>query len=487
MARPGQLTFLGRVFATAIARRLPYALCALLLAWCGSTRAQSQFAGCYNVAAPSATCEDKGIAYSQVQRMLSNWMSANPPGDPAHSRRICITTQDTIYGRNISGYVTHATWTPACDGSAAYTRSRDWPDGATCEKRPDFNGPGPSGGSSPVSGSYQCNSGCVQTWTPNSDGTYNGSYLANQVCDPGNDNCGPGFHYNAFLALCEPDAPPECPKGQIKKANGQCTPNECPEGMTLQQDGTCGPSNNECPSGQIKSPAGGCLPGDGQCAKGEVRGPDGTCKKDGDGDGDPDEPGEGDKSQFSGGDDCSSPPSCSGDAIMCGQARIQWRIDCNTRKNRNVSGGTCNAPPVCTGEKCDAVEYASMMFQWRTACASEKLLAMGNGNGGTDGEQPAWTKVGGMSQDPGAGASAGDTTITTNKITGDDLDQSGFGGGQCIGFAAGGGGTGISSGFTQTMASPPAIWCNYITAVKGIFIVIGAVASVIILAKMGNS
>ncbi|MGS0539351.1 hypothetical protein [Xanthomonas oryzae] len=151
--------------------------------------------------------------------------------------------------------------------------------------------------------------------------------------------------------------------------------------MTLQQDGTCGPSNNECPAGQIKSPAGGCLPGDGQCAKGEVRGPDGTCKKDGDGDGEPDKPGEGDKSQFSGGDDCNSPPSCSGDAIMCGQARIQWRIDCNTRKNRNVSGGTCNAPPVCTGEKCDAVEYTSMMFQWRTACASEK--AANNSGGGT--------------------------------------------------------------------------------------------------------
>ncbi|AVQ07135.1 hypothetical protein C9397_10395 [Xanthomonas vasicola pv. vasculorum] len=284
--------------------------------------------------------------------------------------------------------------------------------------------------------------------------------------------------------MCEPDPPAECPKGQIKKANGQCTPNECPEGMTLQQDGTCGPSNNECPAGQIKSPAGGCLPGDGQCAKGEVRGPDGTCKKDGDGDGDPDKPGEGDKSQFSGGDDCSSPPSCSGDAIMCGQARIQWRIDCNTRRNRNVSGGTCNAPPVCTGEKCDAVEYASMMFQWRSACAAEKLLAMGNGNGGSNGDQPAWTKVGGMSQDPGAGASADDTKVlTTKKISTDDLDQSGFGGGgSCPGFEAASGGV-IASAYSATFASPPPMWCTFIARLRAGLIVVSACVSVFILAR----
>lgn len=450
--------WLARVFASAIARRVAYVLVAAVLTWCGAARSQDQFAGCYNVAAPNATCKDKGIAYAQVQTMLANWMSANPPGDPAFSRRICITTQDTIYGRNVSGYVTQGTWTPACDGSAAYSRSRDWPNGATCDKRPDFNGPGPSGGSSPVSGSYQCNSGCVQTWTPNSDGSYNGTYLANQVCDPGNDNCGSGFHYNAFLALCEPDAPPECPKGQIKKANGQCTPNQCPEGMTLQQDGTCGPSNNECPAGQIKSPAGGCLPGDGQCAAGEVRGPDGTCKKDGNGDGDPDEPGEGDKSQFSGGDDCSSPPSCSGDAIMCGQARIQWRIDCNTRKNRNVSGGTCSTPPICTGEKCDAVEYSSMMFQWRTACALERQKA-GEGSGETGiKDHMTAMKQAEVNALRGLGTDDGHAGVDPNGIWAKDADYGqgkisetlfGSGGGSCdLSFTIGG----------RLVTPPPQFW-----------------------------
>ncbi|HHZ21265.1 TPA: hypothetical protein HH295_02315 [Xanthomonas vasicola pv. zeae] len=371
----------------------------------------------------------------------------------------------------------------SCDWYRGYYGNYSW--STSCKEKPDYNGPFPGSLSgAPVSGSYQCNSGCVQTWTPNSDGSWNGTFLADQICNPDNNNCGGGFHYNANLAMCEPDPPAECPKGQIKKANGQCTPNECPEGMTLQQDGTCGPSNNECPAGQIKSPAGGCLPGDGQCAKGEVRGPDGTCKKDGDGDGDPDKPGEGDKSQFSGGDDCSSPPSCSGDAIMCGQARIQWRIDCNTRRNRNVSGGTCNAPPVCTGEKCDAVEYASMMFQWRSACAAEKLLAMGNGNGGSNGDQPAWTKVGGMSQDPGAGASADDTKVlTTKKISTDDLDQSGFGGGgSCPGFEAASGGV-IASAYSATFASPPPMWCTFIARLRAGLIVVSACVSVFILAR----
>lgn len=87
-------------------------------------------------------------------------------------------------------------------------------------------------------------------------------------------------------------------------------------------------------------------------------------------------------------------------------------------------------------------------MQWRTACAAEKLAqASGNGNG-SDGAQPAWTTVGGMSQDPGAGASANDTKVlSVKKLSVDDLYQPGIGGGGggCIGFATGGGtGTGVS-------------------------------------------
>jgi hypothetical protein len=337
----------------------------------------------------------------------------------------------------------------------------------------------------------QCNSGCVQVWTPNGDGTYNGTYSLGAVCDmndTSDDQCknmvGDGYHYNSYLSVCEPDAT-ECPTGQKKDANGACVSESCPSGMVMQQDGTCENEKNECPAGQIKSPAGSCLPGEGQCAEGEALGKDGTCKRDSDGDGTPDEDADDPENKnFSGGDDCNSPPSCSGDVIMCGQARIQWRIDCNTRKNRNINGGTCDVPPVCTGEKCDALEYSALLMQWRSACAAEKLLAKsGTGNDDGDGdEQPAWTKVDGMSQDPGAGVGEGDApTVTTNQMDTSDLDESGFGSGSCMGFASGGGGSGISSGFAATLASPPAFFCNYINYIYGVMVLVGAVASVIIL------
>jgi len=263
----------------------------------------------------------------------------------------------------------------------------------TCEKRPDWNGPYPylSGGR-PKNGSVTCNAGCKQAWYSTGDGYFNGKYSSVPgTCNDYDDNkCkaqfGTGYYWNSAMSSCEPEEG-KCPGGAEPNSLGQCKPEPCPSGMTQQADGTCKNEENECPAGQVKSPAGNCLPGDGQCAAGEVRGKDGTCKKDSDGDGEPDpgeeggEDGEGNAvDEFSGGDDCKVPPTCSGSPIMCGQARIQWRIDCNTRKNRNIAGGMCTQPPVCTGEKCDAMEYSSLLMQWRTACAVEKLNT-GTGTG----------------------------------------------------------------------------------------------------------
>ena len=262
-----------------------------------------------------------------------------------------------------------------------------------CESRPDWNGPYPylSGGI-PKNGSVTCNAGCQQAWYSTGDGYFNGKYTSVPgTCGDMDDNqCkakfGSAYYWNAAMSACEPEEQ-KCPGGAAANSLGKCEPEPCPEGMTQQSDGTCKKKESECPAGNIRSPDGSCLPGEGQCAKGETRGKDGTCKKDADEDGEPDEPGEGEggekpPNEFSGGDDCSRPPSCSGDAIMCGMARIQWRIDCNTRKNRNVAGGMCNAMPVCTGEKCDAVEHTQMIMQWRTACAVEKLASSGLGGGG---------------------------------------------------------------------------------------------------------
>lgn len=252
-----------------------------------------------------------------------------------------------------------------------------------CGGESTYTGVGPWGtGGAARNGSLGCRNGCDGVWQSNTDSSKTWTPTGSTCPENEEQTCnryGDGYYWNAALKVCEP---PEgkCPGGRPVNSLGQCAPEPCPEGMAQQADGTCKKKENECPAGQIRSPDGKCLPGDGQCAKGEVRGQDGTCKKDADDDGNPDPVTD---ESFSGGDDCSAPPSCSGSPIMCGQARIQWRIDCNTRKNRNIAGGTCASMPICTGEKCDALEYAGLLMQWRSACALEKM-AQGNGNGGGD-------------------------------------------------------------------------------------------------------
>ena len=175
------------------------------------------------------------------------------------------------------------------------------------------------------------------------------------------------------------------------------------------------------------------MPGDGQCAQGEALGKDGTCKKDSDGDGEADEDADDpEQKSFSGGDNCDSPPSCAGDPIMCGQARIQWRIDCNTRRNVNISGGQCNAIPICTGKDCKAMEYSQLLMQWRTACALEKLNTSGTGGSGDDANvaaiKDALTGNAG-SPDIGEEGSASDSWADGEGGDGDpiELDDSGYG------------------------------------------------------------
>lgn len=271
-------------------------------------------------------------------------------------------------------------WTPGAYRTYYFTKG--------CSAEPSYTGVGPwSSGGAARNGSIGCRNGCDGVWYRNSDFTMTWSVTGDRCPDNEKSNCeqmGEGFYWNSLLKVCEP---PEgkCPGNSKANSLGKCEPEPCPDGKVLQHDGTCKTKESECPAGNIKSPDGKCLPGEGQCAQGETRGNDGTCKKDSDGDGEPDEetgePGEKEPDSFSGGDGCKTPPSCSGSAILCGQARIQWRIDCNTRRNRNIAGGQCNTPPVCTGDKCDALEYSGLLMQWRTACALEKA-AGGSGDSG---------------------------------------------------------------------------------------------------------
>lgn len=235
----------------------------------------------------------------------------------------------------------------------------------------------------PPSGSVRCVMHCEVTYRDNGDETTTYSPTG-KACQDKPDCAAQGKNmvWNALLGVCQP-VEPECPPGKVKVGNTCSDEQPCPDGMALV-NGSCKKKDEECPAGQIRSPLGSCIPGDNQCAKGEVRGKDGTCKKDKDGDGKPDQGEEGgedsegkSRDEFSGGDDCRTPPTCSGSPIMCGQARIQWRIDCNTRRNNNISGGHCSQSgmPVCTGEKCNAMEYTQLIMQWRSACAVEKLAA----------------------------------------------------------------------------------------------------------------
>jgi hypothetical protein len=238
-------------------------------------------------------------------------------------------------------------------------------------------------------GSVGCSNGCAFQVQNNGDGTYTRrhQYMHDETCNVLPTCNTSGWYLNHATSLCQP--PQEvCERNEIKNPKtGQCQ-EACPVGLIMDSTGACVPSREECPPGNVKAPSGQCLPGDGQCAAGEARRPNGTCGVDSDGDGQADEDDDNpdndpDRETASGGDSCNAPPSCSGGPIDCLQVKIQWRIDCNTRKNENISGGACSAMPVCTGEKCRALEYSQLLMQWRTACALEKLNIPGAGEGGS--------------------------------------------------------------------------------------------------------
>ncbi|MBV2210283.1 MAG: hypothetical protein KUL77_12065 [Thermomonas sp.] len=333
-------------------------------------------------------------------------------------------------------------------------------------------------------GSIGCDSGCMYIAQSNGDGTYSNTFFGDGEsfhCIASPTNCGdngPGWTMNYGLNMCVPPLD-ECKSNEVKDpVTGMCKVG-CPSGMSADSTGMCKPESNTCPAGETKGPDGSCIKKPDACGEGKTAGADGTCKKDGDTDKDD---GDDDK-YFSGGDSCSSPPACSGDPIMCGQARIQWRIDCNTRRNVNISGGACNAMPVCTGDLCGAMEYSQLLMQWRTACALEKDKSATGGEG--DEGQPGWTKVDGMNQDAGQGEGAGDTQgVQTKTQSLDSLDSGGWlgGVGSCPAIMAGGG-DGLGGSFAQSLASPPAYFCQFIGMMAAIVLLGASVVSSVILAR----
>lgn len=370
------MAWLARVFASAIVRRLAYALVAIMFAWAGFGRAEAK------------EFPTQGAAYAACMADTKAYVSArNDPNSDSNPR--CIIP---VPGAKQYNGIFDNKSCPSCEATVANAGVyHSWVDGcdAMASAVTQFL---------PPTGSTQCWNGCEVKYRQNGDDETSTRSPTGSICgDDYKGNCPAGSFWNGYMGVCQPIDPP-CPAGQVKQ-DGVCKPeNKCPQGMVAVSPSTpgavasgalyCAPEKDECPPGTIMSPSGKCLPGEGQCAAGEAPGKDGTCKKDADGDGQGDEDGEGDgeggegkKDEASGGESCDTPPTCSGNAIQCIQVKIQWRIDCNTRRAQNISGGTCDAVPVCTGKACDAMEYAQLMQQWRSTCALEKLAKGTNANG----------------------------------------------------------------------------------------------------------
>lgn len=425
--------WLARVFVSAIVRRIAVLIVVLILGWAGMSRAQAANCASYSDECTEGAAKQGALAWSGALAACRAVVGPNGTVAGNQATRAAESSSRGFYTVKAACSLNGVRQT---DVSPSSPSQRQWFYTKTCQSEPSYTGLGPwSTGGAAKNGSLGCRNGCDGMWERNADSSMTWFTTGKSCPDDEKGTCeaatpaSEGYYWNAILKVCEP--PEGKCGGRPQNSLGQCAPEPCPAGMTQQQDGTCKNKESECPAGQIKSPDGKCLPGDGQCAQGEVRGKDGTCKKDSDGDGQPDEGEEGGegpdgkkKDEFSGGDDCKTPPTCSGSPIMCGQARIQWRIDCNTRRNRNIAGGACTTPPVCTGEKCDALEYSGLLMQWRTACSLEKLAAGTGGNADTAAIRNALTGTGGNpdygTTSPGSGAwqGGGNTTPGTPNTAG---------------------------------------------------------------------
>ncbi len=372
------MNWLARAFTAAILRRVAALFVAILLAWLGIGNAHAQSCASYSDSCTQGGAQSLAAAWGGAQAQCV--AKAGPEGKAGANKT-------TLYneGAGRGYYTVRAACTfrgnALSDVTPPFPQQAQWFFTRGCDSEPSK-----TTSFFPPSGSVRCVNGCEVSYRDNGDDTT--TYSPNgKTCErkPDCDAQGRNMVWNAMLGVCQP-VEPECPEGKVKVGNACTNEKPCPDGMAIVA-GSCKKEDNECPAGMIRSPLGSCIPGDGQCAQGEVRGADGTCKRDKNNDGQPDTD---DPESFSGGDTCESPPSCSGSPIMCGQARIQWRIDCNTRRNNNISGGHCSQSgmPTCTGEKCNAMEYTQLLMQWRSACAVEKLASKQDtpGQGGTNGD-----------------------------------------------------------------------------------------------------
>lgn len=479
---------LPRIFAQAAVRRVAYVVVALVFASLGIGTARAQ------TAPPSAgTYTQQSDAYAACLA-YANYRVSSGNGN-VRSPECRHRTDGLIYNAYVQ---TRACSTCAWNAPGWTGGAFTYPAAGKCSSRPSsvtqFL---------PATGSTQCWQGCKVVYAQNADDTSTRSTTGDACTDDSfKKECPVGSFWNGYMSVCEP-IQKQCPEGQEEK-DGQCLPsNKCPAGMVSVQGTTpgaiqqgslyCKPSKEECPPGDVTTSGGQCLPGEGKCAQGEARGGDGTCKRDADGDGvadDEDDNPDNDsqKDSFSGGDSCDAPPSCNGNPIMCGQARIQWRIDCNTRRAQNISGGTCDAVPICTGKACDAMEYAQLLQQWRSTCALEKLAKQqpseggGNSQGDANGNGVADVLEGRLTSN-GAGDGQGD--VDASKSFGIGVNpgmlnsEAIFGTGSCPQPPT------FQLYGTTISGSDFPYWCDAMTILRSLILLFGAFTALKILMGWG--
>ncbi|MEL1264400.1 hypothetical protein [Pseudoxanthomonas putridarboris] len=458
---------IARIFANAFARRIVYVVIALVLAWLGIGSVKAGTYGCD----VNSGCEESA-AYAACLVHVGAVVGGGYCQKSSGFYQVYSSGGNPIGGTGLGRYFF----------------------AASCSQRPSqvtqFL---------PLTGSTQCWNGCVVSYLQNGDDETSTRSATGDACTDAQfkDNCPSNSFWNGYMGVCQPIAP-DCAEGETRE-DGICKPdNKCPEGMiavtgatpgAIQQGAMyCKPAQDECPPGNVMSPGGQCLPGEGQCASGEARRDNGTCGRDSDGDGKADEddddpnndPG---KESASGGDSCKVPPSCSGGAIACMQVKIQWRIDCNTRKTANISGGACTAQPVCVGENCNAMEYAQLLQQWRTTCALEKMTGglpgSGGGNSDANGNGVPDALEGRLT--PSTGGEGEDSTSVSGKGVSTSLLDTGniFGGGSCPAPP-----TLTIMGVSVSGADFPH-WCNAMAILRALILIFGAFTALKILMGWG--
>ncbi|WP_407351562.1 hypothetical protein [Luteimonas sp. R10] len=278
-------------------------------------------------------------------------------------------------------------------------------------------------------------------------------YLAEQTC-ANRPGLGEGTWYGASTGGGFPSI---CKDGCVFECTGFACIEQVIDGQTAWYSASWDPNGQTCSAGSGGFPST----------------PPSQSPPDGDGDGSSDgsDPSPNNPGQGGGGSD--GKPDEDGNCGGEGQPACGEPGSGSGNGNTSGGGGNCGSPPSSTGDPI----LAQIAYQtWATRCAVEK---QGTGTGPGNGDQPAWTKVDGMTQNPGEGSSPDDTDVIRDGgvIDGSELDFSGFSGGSCIGIP-GGGGSALTQGFASVLASPPPQWCEYIDMVKALFILFATIGTV---------